>query len=95
MFFSDTTPPTGFATSGPPKRTNKPRATFRWRTNEDSNYDCYLDNQADPTVCGSGTNGEFTTSSLPDGEHEFSIVATDSHGNKAPVVNSKWTIGTC
>lgn len=93
LFSADTTPPTGFAVTGPPRRTNKPRATFKWQTSEDANYDCFLDDQADPVKCGAGTNGVFTTEPLPDGEHDFSVVATDNLGNKAPIFNSKWTVG--
>ena len=92
--FPDTTPPSGFRTTGPPKRTNERVATFGWRTSEDSNYECYLDNQVDPTNCGDGTSGEFRTNSLGDGPHNFSVMATDDLGNTAPIVNSKWTVGT-
>ncbi|XP_028410633.1 uncharacterized protein LOC114533322 [Dendronephthya gigantea] len=92
-FDVDTTPPTGFAVTGPPRRTNKQRATFKWRTSEDANYDCLLD-QNDPVKCGAGENGVFTTEPLPDGEHDFSVVATDNLGNKAPIFDSKWTVDT-
>ena len=80
-------------TSAPPKRTSNPRATFRWRTSEDAKYKCYLNNEISPIDCGRGRNGEFTTDSLPDKKHEFSVVATDELGNSAPVVNATWTVG--
>ena len=93
ILFADTTVPTGFMTTGPPRRTNRPRATFGWRSSEDAKYECYLDNQADPIDCGEGTAGQFSTDALPDGRHSFSVVATDDLGNSAPIVNSTWTIG--
>lgn len=94
FIYVDTTPPTGFATTGPPRRTNKPRATFAWRTSENSDFKCYLDDQ-NPIDCGEGDTGQHTTNPLPDGDHDFSVVATDNLGNKAPVVNSTWTVGRC
>lgn len=95
FYFLDTTPPTGFVVTGPPRRTNKPEATFSWRTSEDADFECYLNNQVNSTKCGEGTNGFVTTQPLEDGKHNFSVVATDDLGNKAHVVNASWTVGKC
>ncbi len=73
----DTQPPRTKITSGPPERTEKSKATFKFSSNEDgSTFVCKLDReQAKP--CESPKR----LKRLDDGKHKFKVTATDAAGN--------------
>lgn len=73
---------------------NKSRPVFNWKTNEPSRFICALDEDPEGEACGEGTVGEYPTPTLVDGEHEFRLSVEDMVGNLAPLIRSKFTIGT-
>jgi hypothetical protein len=76
-----------------PDTINKPKATFNWKANEPATFVCAVDD-AEGTSCGRGTDGEYLTPTLADGEHEFRLLVEDMVGNLAPLIRSKFNIGT-
>ena len=75
----------------PPKTSNS-RYTITWDTNEQADFECTLNGRV--VECGSGTRGEYTTSSLPDGEHTFEVNAVDNVGNRGTPSVVSWFTGT-
>ena len=90
-FILDTRPPTVNLAKIPPTM-NKSQATFNWKSNEPATFLCALDND-EGTSCGQGTDGEYLTPTLVDGEHEFRLLVEDMVGNMAPLIRSKFDIG--
>ena len=45
------------------------------------------------TPCGFGTDMQWNTPSLPDGEHTFYLTSEDEYGNRGLTLSRKWTIG--
>lgn len=66
---------------------------FNWKSNEPAKFLCALDEDTEGEDCGEGTDGEYLTPTLADGEHEFRLLVEDMVGNMAPLVRSKFSIG--
>ena len=62
-----------------------------WLANENSLFNCTVDDKT--VTCGSGTQGEFTTDALPDGQHTFTLDLVDRLGNKGEPVTVSWETG--
>lgn len=78
-------------TSSNPVKTNNKQQTFRWTSTEPAIFKCTLNGRA--VDCGQGTNGQFTTPTLPDGQHTFQVNAVDNLGNKGTPQTVRWTTG--
>ena len=68
--------------------------TFTFHDSEPVTFHCQVD--GNPVVtCGSGSStGSYTTPSLSDGVHTFSVNATDAAGNTSETETFTWTIDT-
>jgi Protein of unknown function (DUF1566) len=75
----DVTPPDTSLTGTPPTLTNNPTPTFAFASTESGTFECQMDTAA-ATACSS----PFTTATLPDGRHVFSVTAIDLAGNRDP-----------
>ena len=85
----DTTPPTVTITATPSDPTNIRTGTFSFTSNDATAiFKCKIDTGAF-AACTSG----FTSSSLADGSHTFTVQATDPVGNAA-TASFTWTIDT-
>ena len=87
----DATPPDTVIDSAPSALTNVATATFTFHSTENnSTFVCTVDGSS--AACGGGT---FTTASLADGAHTFTVAAVDQAGNLDPTAASvMWTIDT-
>jgi parallel beta-helix repeat protein len=87
----DTTPPETTIESSPETLTREPGASFDFSSNEDgSAFECALDD-GELTPCASPA--EYAL--LDDGEHTFTVRATDEAGNTDPTpASSVWTVDT-
>jgi hypothetical protein len=92
-FTVDTIGPTTTIDSGPPTFTNDPTPTFTFHASEaGSTFDCKID-AAQFAPCGSTTT--FTAASLGDGQHTFTVRATDQATNPDPSPASRtFTVDT-
>lgn len=75
-----------------PETINTPRTTFNWKSSEPSKFVCALDDE-EGEDCGEGTDGEYLTPTLVDGEHEFRLLVEDNVGNLAPLIRSSFNVG--
>jgi plastocyanin len=87
----DTTPPDTIIDSGPLVQTNSTDASFAFHSTEKANtFQCSLDG-APATPCTS----PVSYTGLADGNHSFSVAATDTAGNTDPTpATANWTINT-
>ncbi len=92
-FAVDATAPTATIDSGPAEGsiTNQTDPTFAFSTNEAGELQCSLDG-ADFAACNSSLSPDLGPS--PDGQHTFSVRATDLAGNVSTVVTRTWTVDT-
>ena len=67
--------------------------TIRWRANENSVYQCAVDDITKAVNCGSGRLGTWRTPPITYGEHTFYLLAKDNVGNIAEILSRKWTAG--
>ena len=72
VHFPDQTPPTARFTDQFKPVSKKSTETFTWRADETVTFKCKVDGRQE-TDCGQGTDGQFTTPDLPDGEHVFQV----------------------
>ncbi len=80
-FVVDTTPPETVLDSGPTGPTNDNSPSFEFSSSSaNSTFTCALD-AGSPTACSSGS---FDSPLLADGQHTFSVFATDQAGNADP-----------
>ena len=88
----DATPPDTLIDSQPPALANSATATFTFNSSENnSTLSCSLDGGA-AVDCSSGTK---TYTGLSDGQHNFTVAATDQAGNLDPTAASvTWMIDT-
>jgi CSLREA domain-containing protein len=87
----DTTPPQTSITGAPPALQASADATLTFASSETgSSFECSLDGAAlSPCVSPDSHSG------LADGEHTFSVVATDAAGNSDPTAaTATWTVDT-
>jgi hypothetical protein len=98
--FKDTTPPTTTIDTGSPTGGSVSNASPTFTFHVDSpdvagSFACTLDSET-ATACitpGSHTSGSQSYSSLDDGEHTFSVKATDPSGNEQATATSvTWTV---
>jgi hypothetical protein len=86
----DTTAPVASITAEPDLYSDTSSAAFKFSSDQDgSTFICKLD--TDPAVAC--TTPE-TYSDLPDGEHDFGVVATDPAGNVSAAATYSWTVDT-
>jgi hypothetical protein len=86
----DTTPPKTTITKAPPALDNSVDVTFEFVASEKASFRCSLD-AAPPAPCTS----PLAVSKLGDGQHVFSVAATDEAGNEeTPAVTHPWTVDT-
>lgn len=90
-YFLDTKAPT-VSLAEIPKTINKTKTTFTWKSTEPATFSCALDDDESES-CGQGTDGEYLTPTLADGEHEFRLLVEDMVGNLAPLIRSKFSVG--
>jgi large repetitive protein len=84
----DVTPPETTITEAPPALDNSTSAQLQFEADEDATFECTLDGGA-AAPCDS----PFTASPLSDGEHTFTVTATDLAGNPDPTPASHtWTV---
>jgi hypothetical protein len=76
-----------------PETINKSNAQFNWTSSEPATFKCALDDDIEGEECGEGTDGDYLTPTLVDGEHEFRLLVEDKVGNLAPLIRSKFNIG--
>ena len=89
-FTVDTTAPSASIDDAPPALDNDATPTFEFSSNEnDVTFECRIDGGA-WTPCTS----PLTTGTLSDGEHTFSVRATDEAGNTGSADSHSWTIDT-
>ena len=89
----DTETPEVTDLQGPATLTNQQDATFSFGCSKtDCHFSCELqsDSSADEVSCESG----ITLEDLADGEHLFSVTATDEAGNPSDAATWEWTIDT-
>ena len=91
--FPDTNAPNVTILEPFPKKTTVPVLTVRWTSDEEAKYYCAVDDVTRPVLCGYGKEGQWTTPTMPDGEHTFFLIPEDKLGNKAPSLSRKWSIG--
>jgi hypothetical protein len=87
---TDTQPPETRVTSGPEIATDSHEATFRFSSSEKrSRFQCRVDG-FDWQSCTS----PITYTEVPDGEHTFSVRASDRYGNVDPTPATRdWAVG--
>ena len=87
----DLTPPDTVIDSGPSSFSNTATVTFTFHSTENrSTFLCTVDSL--PVACGGGT---YTTASLSDGQHTFTVAAVDLADNVDPTpATATWTIDT-
>jgi len=85
----DTAGPVVTFTATPPLFSNDSSPAFDWGTTDAdvASYSCTIDGLTDSC-------GELDLSSLPDGQHSFSVVASDDLGNAGAPATHTWTIDT-
>ena len=85
----DTTPPATPSFTQTPSDPSGPSVTFAWNESDSSaTFRCTLDGTPDP--CASPRS----YSSLGNGQHAFSVVATDPAGNPSGAAQHSWTVST-
>lgn len=67
--------------------------TIRWRSNENSVYQCAVDDITKAVNCGSGRQGTWRTPVMTDGEHIFYLVSKDTVENRGATLSRKLTVG--
>ncbi|MEW5851248.1 MAG: DUF4215 domain-containing protein [Myxococcota bacterium] len=89
----DTSPPDTVVDSGPSAATNSTVASFTFHATETgSTFECQLDTA--PFTSCSGPGSQFY-SGISDGQHTFSVRATDGAGNTDPTPATwTWTVDT-
>jgi Ca2+-binding RTX toxin-like protein len=82
-FTVDTMPPDTTIDTGPTDGStiNDPTPTWTFSSEAGATFTCQIDAQT-PVACNSGT---FTSPSLGDGPHTFTVVASDAAGNADPI----------
>jgi len=76
----DTDPPQTSIKDGPKDRTEKAKATFKFKSSEpDSNFECKLDKGSFESC-----ESPVKLKRLDQGKHKFKVAATDSAGNTDP-----------
>ncbi len=86
----DTVAPDTSIDSGPPAATNATDATFEFSASEPASFECALDGGAFE-ACSSPK----TYTGLADGDHTFTVRATDTAGNTDPAPAERtWTVDT-
>lgn len=86
-FTVDGTAPTVNITSGPNGLTNDRTPSFAFSSDEAGSFECKVDSGAF-AACSS----PFTAASLADGDHTFSVRATDAAGNVSNVASRSFTV---
>ena len=94
LSFVDNERPVVSLTSNTPSTSNNPRQKITWSSSEPATFQCRLDGRIVPCGTEAKTNGEYTTSLLPDGKHTFEVIAVDSVGNKGTPKVVEWSTGT-
>lgn len=84
-----TAPATTFVSVSPASITNSVSADFGFAASESATFQCSLDGAA-YSDCAS----PVSLGSLSEGEHSFSVVATDLAGNVGQPANYVWTVDT-
>lgn len=80
FFVADTTNPVITFDKPDPEKPQKD-LSVSWKSSEEADFECSLD---DPTLyepCGKGKTGLFQKDDLPDGEHRFYVRGKDNVGN--------------
>jgi len=85
----DTTAPTASITGGPADPTNSTSASLAFSSEPGAGFECKLD-AGSYSSCTSPK--DYT--GLGEGNHTFSVTATDSAGNTGPAATRSWTIDT-
>ncbi len=88
-FTIDTTAPTASITGGPADPTNSTSASLAFSSEPGAGFQCKLD-AGSYSSCTSPK--DYT--GLGEGNHTFSVTATDSAGNTGPAATRSWTIDT-
>lgn len=52
-----------------------------WKSSEDSEFECALDDPTEYEACGKGKTGAFQRDDLPDGKHKLYVRGIDEVGN--------------
>jgi hypothetical protein len=90
-FTLDTQAPTASIDSGPSGPTNDPRPSFAFSANEPGvSFECRFDS-ADFAPC---SGGDRPDTALAEGDHSFSVRATDQVGNTGPVAQRAFSVDT-
>jgi hypothetical protein len=89
--FADTQPPVLTWTSNTPTQTNNPSQRITWDSSEPATFECTLDGLR--VNCGRGTDGEYITPNLPNGDHTFTVIPTDYLRNKGRPQVVTWSTG--
>jgi hypothetical protein len=76
--FPDRTPPSLRFTDQNNPLSKETTETFTWSADETVTFKCKVD-EREETDCGQGTDGEFTTPNLSDGEHVFQVLLLHSY----------------
>ena len=89
--FADTQPPVLTWTSNTPTQTNNPSQRITWDSSETATFKCTLNGRK--FNCGRGTDGEYTTPNLPDGNHTFTVIPVDDLRNRGRPQVVTWSTG--
>ncbi len=85
----DTTPPDTSITGGPSGTANSAAAQFEFTSTEAGTFTCSLDGTSTPCTSPKSYTG------LTDGQHTFTVAATDTAGNTDPSPATRtWTVDT-
>lgn len=91
-FSLDTNPPVIEFTGDLPSY-SKTSLVLTWKTNEDSMFECALDDPKKFEDCGNGWFGQRRLTSLTEGPHTFYVRARDYLGNIVAPISHSWIVG--
>ncbi len=80
LFFADTSRPV-ITFDKPDPTTPQTDLGVTWKSSEDAEFECALDNPNQYEPCGRGRTGGFQRDNLPDGRHRLYVRGKDDVGN--------------